>query len=347
MKRLGAYLLVAVAVLFVAAAFALGSINPIEGGEQDVDLTRDSPEASQSQPTRAAATELLKAGGEPEEDDAGDENAVRKPFIGIEIHTLSSAEAEELGIEGGAVVRRVLDGGTAEGILEPGDIIIATDAGGVTTAGDMVMRVRQASPGDLLSLVVRRGDTVLNVSVPVGEREVRSRGFHLLASPIHQRPFSHLGRLPEAFVRSETVFKTDDGFKTYTAVTGNISNLDVGGGTFTLTPLDGTDDIDYAISDDTRVINRQTGDLGGLSTDDKTLVVDVDGEVKLVAQGNFAPGGHISGLRSMGRRSGIRGVHGHKQRGFRSFRAVPTLRQRFHEGFPAVPPEVLRGADSV
>ena len=103
------------------------------------------------------------------------------------------------------------------------------------------------------------------------------------------------------------MLETDDGFKTITGVKGTISKLDATAGTFTLAPKDGSNPISYQISDDTVVGMVHSGDLGGLNTEDETLVVSVDGEVKLVQQGSLLDAGPIKGLTTMLPRLGTGG----------------------------------------
>jgi hypothetical protein len=104
-----------------------------------------------------------------------------------------------------------------------------------------------------------------------------------------------LRQLGNRLAKAEIVLETDDGFKTFRAVAGTLSDLEVEEGTFTLNPVDGSVAIDYGISDDTVVQTTHRGTLAGLNTTDRTLVVDVDGNVKLVQQGNVGVGKHMRG----------------------------------------------------
>ena len=132
--------------------------------------------------------------------------------------------------------------------------------------------------------VVRDGAT-LDLNVTVGEREFHLRRHHKKRPPLHQRLLGPLLTLGDHFVKAEIVLETDDGYKTFRAVVGTVSQVDVVGGTFVLAPKDGSEAIPYQISDDTVVTTILKGDLGGLNTTEKTLVVDLDGAVKLVQQG--------------------------------------------------------------
>ena len=69
---------------------------------------------------------------------------------------------------------------------------------------------------------------------------------------------------------------------------GTVTTVDADAGTFTLQPKDGSATIDYTINDETVITISRTGDLGQLNTTDPTMVMDVDGEVKWIRQGNPA-----------------------------------------------------------
>ena len=318
MIKLVASVLVTVTVLSIAAGAALWGGSTAASGEGG--------------PGPVAAPPNLKAGGD------GDGKKVS--YIGIVVHTLQPTEAEELGIDGGVVVDRVLDDGSAGEIVVPGDIIIATDARvdsdgvPVASASDVVKRVRDASPGDVITFTVKRGDDILLLDVEVGEREYRKRAHHFGRSNAGKGLFSHLRGLPSKIVRSETTFETDDGFKTVSVVAGTASNIDVENGTFTLTPVDGSTPIDYTISDDTAVVTHHTGDLGGLNTEDRTTVLAVDGQIKVVAQGVPLPGHGTVWPHSKGPGFSFQGPGHGPHRRFGVFRAMPELRERLQRIAP-------------
>ena len=102
-------------------------------------------------------------------------------------------------------------------------------------------------------------------------------------------------RAGERFARGEVVMADENGvYQTYKATVGLVTGIDADAGTFTLQPKDGSALIEYMISDDTKVNLNRAGDLGELNTEDNTLVVDVNGEVKLVHQGEM-PLPHMQG----------------------------------------------------
>ncbi len=76
------------------------------------------------------------------------------------------AEADQV------IVREVLEGGAAEGTLEPGDQILTVDGEQVTTPSDVVASVVAVEPGQTLTLDVVRDGTTSQVEVLTAESEV-------------------------------------------------------------------------------------------------------------------------------------------------------------------------------
>lgn len=230
----------------------------------------------------------------------------KAPFIGVTLGELPEAEAEGLGIAGGVVVRRVLDDGPAAGLLAPGDVIVSVGGVDVSTAAEVVHAVQAVQPGDTLSFTVIRDGGTLIVDVEAGHRPhrvIRRAGRN--AGP--GNPVLGLVRqLGNRLAKAEIVLETDDGFKTFRAVAGTLSDLNVDDGTFTLNLVDGSEPIAYEISADTVVKSEQRGTLAGLNTTDRTLVVDVDGDVKLVQQGSMGVGRHMRGMPFGGRSHDLR-----------------------------------------
>ena len=97
-----------------------------------------------------------------------------QPFIGVYSETLPTREAEELGIEGGALTHSVVEDGPSAGILEWGDVITAINGEKITSAEDIGPLVRASNPGDVLTLTIYRVRTreTLEVDVTVGQRDV-------------------------------------------------------------------------------------------------------------------------------------------------------------------------------
>lgn len=68
----------------------------------------------------------------------------------------------------GAEVLQVTPGSQAEGLLRPGDVIVAVNSEPVRLTTDLSVRTTRAAPGEKLRLAVRRDDSELDVEVEVG-----------------------------------------------------------------------------------------------------------------------------------------------------------------------------------
>lgn len=250
--------------------------------------------------------------------------------VGISIETLSPEAALDLGIDGGVKVRGVVEDGPSAGILEEGDVITAIGEQAVDTPREVIQIVQASEPGDLLTFTVLRGEDTLELDVTVGEREVQAHR-HIVRSRVRSPgPIDPLSHLLPNFVRFEVVVETEDGFKTFEGVRGLASNVDVDAGTFTLTPKDGSEAIDYEISSTTKVVIGHEGDLGGLGTEQETLVLSEGDTVLYVVQGQQLAGGSLgsffNGPKS-GKRPGIQG-RGFDFQGERGFPGLERLRER-------------------
>lgn len=235
------------------------------------------------------------------EDEGADSDAQTKPHIGVAISPLSPARAEELGVDGGVMVTAVLNESPSSGVLEQGDVITSIDGQIVSSPKDVMDAVMASSVGDVISVIVIRGDDTLDLSVTVGETDISKRGiFRSRVTQMHQPDLTHrliqqVFRAGDRFARGEVVMADENGvYQTYRATAGLVTGIDADAGTFTLQPKDGSALIEYMISDDTKVNLNRAGDLGELNTEDNTLVVDVNGEVKLVHQGEM-PLPHMQG----------------------------------------------------
>ena len=235
------------------------------------------------------------------EDEDADSDAQTKPHIGVAISPLSPTRAEELGVDGGVMVTAVQNESPSSGVLEQGDVITSVDGQIVRSPKDVMDAVMASSVGDVISVIVIRGDDTLDLSVTVGETDVSKRGIFRSRVPqmhqpdLTQRLIQQVFRAGDRFARGEVVMADENGvYQTYRATAGLVTGIDADAGTFTLQPKDGSALIEYMISDDTKVNLNRAGDLGELNTEDNTLVVDVNGEVKLVHQGEM-PLPHMQG----------------------------------------------------
>ena len=206
----------------------------------------------------------------------------KTPFIGVMIVTLSAGELSAMGLEGGVKVVRVQNDGPSAGVLQAGDVITAVGGTETMTIEEVVEAVKASTPGDSLSITVRRGSETLALEVTVGERDVATPQ---IARP--KIPVEKLAGLYPNFVTYEITVETDEGYKTYSGARGTASNIDVDAGTFDLLPKDGSDAISYQISTTTSVFMGKMGNLGGLDAEQETVVLSEDGTVTYVLQGKW------------------------------------------------------------
>ena len=180
-----------------------------------------------------------------------------KPYIGVAIYPMD---------DGSVKVVKVMKGGPSDGVLEAGDVITAVN--GQTLAGktDLTDAITAARAGATLTLTVTRDGSSVDVSVTIGEFEMKKRARF------------------DRFSGSQVVKPDEDGV--YRTVSGDITALDSAAGTLTVQPKDGSAPIDYAVGDDARIFvgKQSVDDLSGLDTDGQAVVVDVDGQVKAVMQ---------------------------------------------------------------
>ena len=300
--------------LLALALIAVIASNPFtsQASTHDSEVIQETPEQLDADIATAEITQpqqfdMLQGTDEESEDS--------DPYIGVLITELD---------DGSVKVVRVMANGPSEGILMQGDVIAEVDGTTIDGASDLVDAIAEAGSGATVTLTVTRDGSTLTVDVTVADREtskssLRTRG----AGKFNSLPrfgFSWSGKgksraLPDErgrVIHTQIVVENEDGsFSTHRAVIGTVSNVDTSAGTFTLTPKDGSDAIDYTISDTTRVVMDRTGNIGGLYTEDETLVVDSDSEVKMVKQGeqsgkrsHFFRGGKRFGSHDGGRRSG-------------------------------------------
>ena len=195
---------------------------------------------------------------------------VAKPYIGI---VVSSSE------DGSTEVVKVLEDGPSQGVLEVGDIIAAVNDEAVDGVKDLTNTIAEAGVGASLTLAITRDGSDMDAAVTVGEWVEK-------ALP-KRNAFYKAGRGRDRVSSSRIVVADDDGnYHTYRTVFGNLTALDADAGTFTLQPKDGSDPIEYTISDDTRLFvgKDAVDDLSGLDMSEQTVAMDVDGEVKVVKQ---------------------------------------------------------------
>ena len=214
---------------------------------------------------------------------APDTDSEAKPYIGVVIYPLA---------DGSVKVAKVLPDSPSDGVLEAGDIITAVNGVAIGGVSDLTDAIETAGSGEPLILTVTRDNSSMDVTVTVGEYE---KILPETKPYIRKGAFHKSKRMRDRIASSQFVMADEDGnYRTYRTVFGSVTNLDADAGTFTLQPKDGSDTISYSINDDTRIYvgKDRVGDLSGLDTDEEMVVMDVDGEVKVVKQaGEDAVGG--------------------------------------------------------
>ena len=92
-------------------------------------------------------------------------------WLGVSGSDLDRRSAEDLGVQGGARVEQVVDGGPADdaGVV-PSDVIVAVEGEPVASMSGLVIALREREPGDQVSLEVMRDGDRRRVTVALVER---------------------------------------------------------------------------------------------------------------------------------------------------------------------------------
>ena len=92
-------------------------------------------------------------------------------WIGVEGTDVDAATANDLRVDGGALVSQVVKGSPADKAgLSARDVIVGVDGHNVTTMGALVVALRTRRPGDVVALNVMRGHDQKKVRVTLVER---------------------------------------------------------------------------------------------------------------------------------------------------------------------------------
>lgn len=298
-KKFGLGGLIALAALALVAVIAANPFST-QASTKDTPQTRPEEErlsADVVSPSQVAQPDSI---GQLQAADADDEDG--KPYIGVMIRATDNGEIE---------VVFVVDDSPADGVLEVGDVITAIDGTTVTGVGDLTTAVETAGVDGTLSLTITRDGASQTVSLTVGEWDDDKRGWGRKSQSWHIFPRGNRGGWGGKMrakddgkpVSWQTVYQDEDGNNTtHRMMVGTASNIDSTAGTFTLTPKDGSEAINYTVTDDTKVMLVNNGDIGGLNATDDVMVYDVDGEVKLVRQGDVDGHGWGRGFGEGGKR---------------------------------------------
>ena len=268
------------AILAAIVLTALIVINPFSTEA----AVEDTPAATQPQAEAMPRADVVTADQIARPDSMGQLQAEpgseteTKPHIGVVIYPLA---------DGSVKVLKALENGPSDGVLEAGDVITAVNGEAIDGAKDLTDAIADTGTGATLTLTITRDGSSMDGTLTVGETDVEK----------HQKRgmFRKAEGMQDRFASSQVVMADDEGnYHTYRTVSGDITSLDADAGTFTLQPKDGSETIDYTINDDTRIFvgRERVDDLSGVDMDEQIVVMDVDGEVKLVKQSETHwPGG--------------------------------------------------------
>ena len=261
---------VGLAVLIAMVAAAIVITNPLS-----TEAAKDRPHLSSSQAEVLPHVDVVGVEQTTQPDSMGqlqaapDSDTESKPYIGVAIYPLP---------DGTVKVAKVLEGGPSDGVLEDGDIITAINGETIDGAKDLTDAIADAGVGASLTLTVTRGGSDMDVSVTVGEWEEkkRERGgkFHKVRRherPLRQQPDSNGRR------RRELPHLPNRGRRHNRAGRGRGNIHPPAEGRFRRYRV-------HRQRSDTRVFvgKDEADDLSGLDTGEEVVVMDVDGEVKVV-----------------------------------------------------------------
>lgn len=100
-----------------------------------------------------------------------EQGAVAHAWLGVEAVDLDDDERDELGLVGGALVRRVMDGGPAAAAgLAAGDVITHVDGTPIGSASALVVALRLCEPGDAVVLGIHRDGAAHEATAVVAPR---------------------------------------------------------------------------------------------------------------------------------------------------------------------------------
>ena len=261
----------AILVAIVVAAVIVSNPLSSEAATGDKHVTSGSDVEALPRTDVMAADQVSKPDFMGELQAAPDSDTESKPYIGVVIHSLSDGSVE---------VMKVLEDGPSDGVLEVGDVITAANGETLDGMESLTAAIADTGTGETLSLTITRDGSEMDVSVTIGEWTKKTYRVG--------RVFHKAKRSQDRIASRQVVKADDDGnYRTYRTVYGNVTALDVDAGTFTIQPKDGSDAISYSLTDDTRIHagKDRVDDLSSLDLDEQTVVMDVDGEVRLVKQG--------------------------------------------------------------
>ena len=148
-KTIGVGGLLALVALALAAVIAANPFATQAAGQ-------DTPQSQVTSPQDLGNPQMAEDDEEP--------SSSAKPYIGIYIAPNP---------DGGVKVLKVMEDSPSDGVLQAGDVITAANSETVDGSNDLVDAVAEAGVGGTITLTVTRDGQSVDVTVTVGEREVR------------------------------------------------------------------------------------------------------------------------------------------------------------------------------
>lgn len=93
-----------------------------------------------------------------------------RPTLGVTVRAMYDFEQAERGVDHGLLVVSVTAGSGAEGVLEPGDVLLDANGIPLRTNDDLLVLRDGLQAGEVITFQVRRGEETLTAEVPLVER---------------------------------------------------------------------------------------------------------------------------------------------------------------------------------
>lgn len=214
-----------------------------------------------------------------------------KALLGVQVATISEALSQRWGLPVGAVVVvRVLPGSPAEKAgLQRGDVLTQATLGTTTIAlarpADLTNLLRNAQPGDQVTLTFQRGQQTSAVTVTLGEWPQPAPRQPHLRPPWGHRPRPVLppvlpGGALNRVVRGEIVLQEGTTTVTYAFFGGTVTATSTNA--IVVTPLDGSPPVTVNLTDAVRVLGCARGNGADIAVGARVVVVSRDGTVRWV-----------------------------------------------------------------
>ena len=133
---------------------------------------------------------------------AWSEEGGSRAFLGVVASAIEKDQADELKIDGGAEIEKVVEGSAAEKAgLEEGDIILTLDGEDVKSFSDVADAIRANKPGDKIKIELLRDGKKKSIEAELGKQQSRSHAYNFdwdsddFAVPHPPRP-PHIAAIP-------------------------------------------------------------------------------------------------------------------------------------------------------